>query len=244
MGKGSRLESERDLKTALGTWTFASFLISVLLLLADYFVSGKFWSLALSSLASAGFSIVGALLITEFILKPLYVRDVLQTANLSSEVHHAGIKGVRGLYEVDWRQACAGELPISVAVGNENMLRGGPWPAILEACRTKKRTVRIHILKGPTAEALAQGLEAQWRSNGCQGKGSEILVVPHDRITQGLILKCGEWIVASLADDPGNDSPLLIVFSSDSRESVVDSLKRGILQLDESDSVPLAGAGA
>ncbi|TQL70383.1 hypothetical protein FB381_4313 [Nocardioides albertanoniae] len=244
MGRGSPLESARALKTALGAWSLASLLLSVVLVGVDYFVTDKFWSLALSSLASAGFSIVGALLITELILKPLYVRDVLQTANLSSEVHHAGIKGVRGLSEVDWRQACVGELPISVAVGNEHLLRGGPWPAILEASRAKKRTVKIHVLDGPSAEPLAQSLESQWRSNGCKEKGSEIVVVPHDRITQGLILQCGEWIVASLADDPGNDTPLFIVFSSDSRESVVTSLKRGIDRLDESDSVPLAGAGA
>lgn len=242
MAPKPNLESMRDLRSALLLCSVLVTLMAVLLLVADYFVENAIASLALNSSAAAGLSIVGALIITEFVLKPLYIRDILQTANLSSEIHHAGIRAVRSMSGVDWRSILAGTEPISLAAGNENVLRSGPWTTVMEAARSGKRQVHVHLSQELAESPLPDTLEEQWRRNACKDSGSQLFVVPHDQITQGLVVECGEWIVASIAGDPLNDDPTLFVLSDEASDDAVKSLKRGMARMNASDTTPIAGA--
>lgn len=242
MATKPKLESMRDLRSALVLCSLIVALLATLLLVVDYFVKSAVASLALSSLAAAGFSIVGALIVTEFVLKPLYIRDILQTANLSSEIHHAGIRAVRSISGVDWRSILAGTEDISIAAGNENVLRSGPWTSVMEAARSGKRQVLVHLSKELADSNLPNALADQWRGNGCKESGSKLFVIPHDKVTQGLVVERGEWIVASIAGDPLNDDPILFVLSDEVGDDAVKSLKRGMARMNASDTTPIAGA--
>lgn len=234
----------RNLRSALLLCSVIVTLLSILLLFVDYFVANALTSLAASSLAAAGFSIVGALIITEFVLKPLYIRDILQTANLSSEIHHAGIRAVRSASDIGWRSILAGSENISLAAGNENVLRSGPWTSVMEAARSGPREVFVHLSNELAGSSLPDTLAEQWRGNGCSELGSKLVVIPHDRTTQGIIVECGEWIVASIAGDPLNDDPTLFVLSDEVGDDVVKSLKRGMARMNASVTPPIAAAGA
>lgn len=232
----------RNLRSALLQCSVIVALLSIVLLFVDYFIEDKLTSLAVSSLAAAGFSIVGALIITEFVLKPLYIRDILQTANLSSEIHHAGIRAVRSASSVEWRSILAGSESISVAAGNENVLRSGPWTSVMEAARSGTREVSVHLSMELANSHLPDKLADQWRRNGCSDSGSKLFLIPQDRTTQGLIVECGEWIVASIAGDPLNDDPTLFVLSDEVGDDVAKSLKRGMARMNASNTPPIAGA--
>jgi hypothetical protein len=217
--------------------------IGIVLLLIDYFfVENAFWSLILATLSSSAISIAGALLITEWLLKPLYVRDVIQVAGLSAEIHRAGIRYARTNHDVVWSEILAGSSDISSAIGNENVFRSGPWVAIMEASRASRRSVRLHVSQKLANSGFATLIEQQWRDNGCKTNGSSLSVIPHSEVTQGLVLQCGSWVAATIADDPLNDDPLFLVFMADSRESAVAALKRGMGRLNDSPTRPIAGA--
>lgn len=235
-------DSSNALRTALFAWGIIAVLVGIGLIVADYFVENPYVSLGLMSLSSAALSIAGALLITEWIIKPLYVQDMLQVANLSSEIHRQGLRYVRTSHSVGWGEIFSGTSDITAATGNENLFRSGPWAAIMEAGRATKREVRVHISTSLAAEGFGSAIEHQWRQNGCQSKGSTLSVVPHDAVTQGLVVHCDSWMAATIADDPLNDDPPFLVFASRASEPIVSSLQRGVDRLNNSSIPPIAGA--
>lgn len=242
MANDAGRDSSQALRTALLAWGLVAILIGVGLIVADYFVDNEYVSLGLSSLSSAALSIAGALLITEWIIKPLYVRDVLQVANLSAEIYRAGIRYARPSHSVAWSELLSGPSDITVAVGNESVFRGGPWTAIMEASRAGSRTVRLHVSEALASAGFGAQIERQWRDNGCGSRGAKLLVIPHAAVTQGLVVQCGAWIAATIADDPLNDAPLSVVFTSDAPESVVSAMQRGVDRLNNSPTPPINGA--
>jgi hypothetical protein len=235
-------DSSQALRAALIAWGLVTVLVGIGLIVADYFIENQYVSLGLMSLSSAALSIAGALLITEWIIKPLYVRDVLQVANLSAEIHRIGLRYVRNSREVGWNEIFAGGSAITAAIGNENLFRSGPWASIMEASRGVEREVRIHISSRLASDGFGTAIERQWRQNGCDARGSKLFVIPHDTLTQGLVVQCDSWMAATIADDPLNDDPPLLVFASRPSESIVSALQRGVDRLNDSSTPPIAGA--
>ncbi|MFQ6170952.1 hypothetical protein ACK8HX_05040 [Oryzobacter sp. R7] len=242
MGEKRGRESSEALGIALLAWGLITVLVGIGLIVADYFITNEYVSLGLMSLSSAALSIAGALLITEWIIKPLYVRDVLQVADLSSEIYRAGLRYVRTSHGVAWSEILGVKGEITAAIGNENVFRSGLWAVIMEASRVANRDVRLHVSEDLAAAGFGATIERQWRDNGCGVAGSTLTVVPHGAVTQGLIVQCNSWLAATIADDPLNDDPLFLVFRSDSTEPVVSALQRGVDRLNSSSTPPIAGA--
>lgn len=235
-------ESRQALRTALLAWGIIAILLGIGLIVLDYFVKNEYFSLGLMSLSSASLSIAGALLITEWIIKPLYVRDVLHVANLSSEIHNLGLRHIKTSHKVGWAEIFAGASDITAAAGNENAFRSGPWVAIMDAARAATREVRVHISMRLANDGFGATIERQWRDNGCGARGSKLFVIPHDTVTQGLVVRCDSWIAATIADDPLNDDPPILVFAPNSSETIVSALQRGVDRLNNASTPPIAGA--
>lgn len=242
MSRNDADDSSRALRFALIASGIVALLAGIGFVALDYYVENGIVSFLAATVASAALSIAGALIVTEYILKPLYVRDVLHVANLSAEIHNVGIRYARPAHGIEWNAILGRSGDITVAIGNGSIFRSGLWVAIMAASRSAQRSVRLHVSEKLGDAGFGPDLERQWRDNGCGAKGSSLSVIPHSEVTQGMVLRCGSWVAATIADDPLNDDPLLLVFTSDSLESAVAAMDRGIERLDGSPTTPIAGA--
>lgn len=236
------MKSQRSLsalRTALVPWALLALALGVVMMLFAGAIDSERWEATISALASALLSIAGALFITELVLKPLYVRDILQVARLSADVHETGLKAVARASRLQWAEHLAGSDDLKIVAGNLNAFRIALWGHVMTASRAKKRVVTIFVADDQSPSVAAQELVEQWRKNGCGDRGSTIRIVPERHIPQSLLLANDRSFIVALAEDPLNDDPVMLVFSASTGEAIDDSLRRGIERLASSPVTPL-----
>ncbi len=236
--------SDRILRGAILTWGGISAVAGVALLIVALVTDERWLETLCMSLSSAAISIAGALLITEWILKPLYVRDILNVARLSADVHHSGLEFIGSAQDVNWSKYLSGNHPVEMAIGTPGLLfNSGVWASLRKAARADQKLVRLH---GPSSEFTKDTMHElgeAWRSARCDEKGSKLEILPAPNLShQGLLIRCGPWLIATVQDEPSNDDPVLLVFSPGDREPITDSLSRFLDRLANVDDVPGGGA--
>ncbi|MDQ0261031.1 hypothetical protein J2W20_002945 [Sinomonas atrocyanea] len=229
----------RELLSGLMTWVAISIASGLALTLWSASITNPFWQPLLAAVGSTAISISGALLITEVILKPLYVRDVLDVARLSSEVYGSGLSSITRANKLSWEKYLSGTGDINIAVSNQALLNAGAWQQIVEDVPRKKRQINIFVPNTDGGKEIATHLESSWGRNECNTGGSILKIVPLDSVTQGIIVVCDSFTVASIAEDPSYDNPLVVAFRQSNGNADDSTLRRGIERMTGSDISPL-----
>lgn len=231
------LSTASDLRSALLPWIILSLAAGVVGYLAAAFVTVKWLSQLLSSLASAAVSIGVALLITEYILKPLYLRDILHVAKLSAEIHDAGVVTLRRLSQIDITDFLAPNEKIDVAGQPELIHR--LWPSLLDWASATAISVRLHLPAGIDAEHW-RTFEKAWKDRGCARVGSTLVLTDALRDAPILSLLTSNRCVVAVSDaSPSAGNPLVVAFTLARSVPYVHSVVNQIRALSESRDVPL-----
>lgn len=232
-----QLSATKELRTALSTWVVLTFLIALLLYILSELLSNRWYGTAMASLASAGVSVAAALLITEMVLKPLYVRDILGVAQLSSQIYNSGLTEVQRLNRLDLAGVIGRSTELDL-VGRADLITQ-VWSSFLESASSFPLRLRVHVPVGTEGSEL-RTLEKAWKTHGCEAKGSSLVVIDDaDQSTVFSLLTPTQCLVAVGDGLRPSGNPLLLAFSRGRAEPYVDSLTRSIVELRKSQKVPV-----
>lgn len=237
---GSKLNTASDLRSAQLPWI----LLTLFVALAGYGAAALTTagiSQFLASLASAALSIFLALTITEVLLRPLYVRDVLHVARLSAEIHNAGLEKLERLTRIDVTDYLNPDAEVDL-IGQPDMVKQ-IWPDLLDWAAAGKSHVRVHLPES-VDYAESQKFEDGWKAKGCNRKGSTLTitgVAPGEPVLA--LLTSRHCLVAVSDGSPEAGNPLVLVFKRSRPVAYVSSLAAHIEDIRGSLAVPLYESG-
>jgi len=152
-------------KSKLTTWTILAFVAGLALLIVGPLVSPPSLSTTLTAIGSAFLSISGALLITEYLLKPTYTADVLRLVGIDREIRQTGLSELRLETQVEWPSKYRRSNSVVALISEPQSFRQLHWPAIID--RAKHGEVSVTLLipeSGQPAAAAAAGYSGQQSS--------------------------------------------------------------------------------
>lgn len=231
------LNAADDLRSALVPWVAVSFAVALGGYVANQFLPAGWWTAVISSLSSAAVSVGVALVITEIVLKPLYVRDVLQVARLSAQVHDSGLQSIQRLTKLDLTEVLGhgGEIDI---LGDPEVVRQ-VWHAVLDLAATTKTQVRLHLPLATEASTWRHH-EMSWKQKGCSRRGSTLVITADVQNAPALALMTGSRCVIGVNDGSGGSgNPLILVFTRARSVPYVSSVEMLLEGLRDLKSVPL-----
>lgn len=232
-----QLSATAELRTALMTWVVLTLVMALILYFLSELLANQWYGTAMASLASAGVSVAAALLITELVLKPLYVRDILGVAQLSSQVYNSGLAEIQRLNRLDLASVIGRSTELDL-VGRADLI-SQVWSGFLESASSFPLRLRVHVPEG-AEESELRVLEKAWKAHGCEAKGSSLVVIDDaDQSTVFSLLTPTQCLVAVGDGLRPSGNPLLLVFSRGRPEPYVESLTRSIVELRESQKVPV-----
>jgi hypothetical protein len=200
----------------------ASIVVTVVAFVATPFIPWTWLSLLTASLGSAALSVFLALLITEFLIKPLYVRDVINVARLSAEVHDSGLVKMGRLNNMDVSEDLNGATEVDIS--GLPMAVDRIWPHVIEAATTSSGKVRLFLPKG-TDTSKCRDYEQAWKRSGCEAKGAILELTPaaenHPLLT---VITQSRCIVAVEDGRGASGNPLVMIFARGRPEPYVSSL--------------------
>lgn len=234
----STLSERQDLRSALTPWIILSFVLATLLYLIAWLAmdSEKPVFQLFLALASALVSVGVALLITEWVLKPFYVRDVLAIARLSSDIYNTGLDSITGYSGTNLAPIFGMDDKVTVA-GSADMLRL-IWPQILTSASKEAKSVSIFLEGGE--QKVADELTAIWKKRVLQ-KGSTVAVYPGEEGLPQLVIAVGRTLIVGLSDG-ASGNPLLLQFRGTSEDPFHTTIRQRITADSEKDTVPLSAS--
>ena len=237
---GGKLSTAVDLRTAQFPWILLALVVAVVGYGASALTSSGI-SEFLASLASAALSIFLALIITELVLRPLYVRDVLHVARLSAEIHNAGLEKLERLTRLDVSDYLNPNAEVDL-IGQPEMVKQ-IWPDLLDWAAAGKSHVRVHLSEG-VDYAESQKFEDGWKAKGCNRKGSTLTITGAAPGEPVLALLTSRHCLVAVSDgSPESGNPLVLVFKRSRPIAYVNSLVAHIEDIRASTAVPLYESG-
>jgi hypothetical protein len=228
------------LRTSL--W-LASTLVALLVL-------GLWWKGGLSSrefyltLASALVSIIGALMITEIFLKPVYTKDVIGLTSLSHRLFDLGVKEISEESRLDLDDVYQQSMEIAVATGAPNSFIERHWPAIKRACSNKKVHVRLWVHVDSSrddyadAKRLLARVEDEWKACDATKKGGSISLESARWLPAHVVVVTDSRVIVPIGGGQGASDPVLLV-SEGGRDSLIrERCREQIRLLAEKDGEP------
>lgn len=152
-------------RSKLTTWTVISLAAGILLLIFGPSVQPDWLGSALPALGSAAFSIAGALLITEYFVKPAYTRDILSIVGIERELYETGLFELRPEARVDWKSRYARSRTIKAVISEPNGFQQLHWPAIIDTARRRPVSVTIlapHSELAPAAQMAGYSVQSEY----------------------------------------------------------------------------------
>lgn len=233
---GNKLSTARDLRSALLPWTLLSFVLAIVAYVFGQQATVKWHAEALEAVASSLLSVAVALLITEYVLKPLYVRDLLDVAQLSAQVHDAGVVNLQRFTGQDLDRYLGNTAEIDIS-GHVEMAERA-WPTVLAAAKARRIKVFLH-LQIDSADSSWRIFERKWKDSGCNRSGSSLSIFPADAGMPMLSIMTDSHCIVAIADGPiAASNPLLVTFLRSRSDAYVTSLTRFLKDARESDAVP------
>ena len=225
----------KDLRSALLPWILISFLLAAVAYLAALRISDELTSDALSALASSLISVGVALLITEYVLKPVYLRDVLKVARLKEEIHQSGIDSVQRLSQARLNDLVVHSSSITICATNAMAQR--LWPDVLESAATKATDVRLFLID-PDSE-MSRQFELSWKEKSCEDRGSSLLISQSSDSMPILTIDTEARCAVAISDGSSSSgNPLIVQFTKTQPDPYVRVLSQFVDQIRNSDAVP------
>lgn len=233
------LDSRRDLETALTPWMITSAAFSLVLFLSPLLELPAVVVLIASSLGSALLSVAVVLLITERVLKPLYVRDVLAVSNLSAEVYNSGLKNINTSEDFSFSSFVRGAGTVTIAGDPSRVHR--VWPIVrrelLES--TAEVHIHVHLTSRERTSDVAAEIEGSWGAESPKNAG-RLTIAQIDEGIPNLVIEAGQGLVIGVAD--GNDDGLVtVIYEFDARFNApfIRSLRRRLQRDRQAEQVPI-----
>lgn len=231
---GKRSSTTKELRSALIPWIITTLLFAIILILISTSLNDGVPGQILGSLGSASASISAALIITDYFLKPLYVRDILNTAKLSAEVYQSGLVDIKRLTKMDFSYIISGTSRVDI-IGTPEMVNR-IWPDLLDAASSSPVAVHVY-LAGPLGDSEWRQFETSWKERQCGRIGSNIVIRPAGKYHSLLTIVTGSHCVVSASDGSGSSgNPLLFRFLISNTDSYVDSLGKQVSRMREDES--------
>lgn len=172
-----------------------------LLILAGSIGTG-FWSYFWSAIGAALLSAALALLISEVVLKPLFVRDLLGIANLRTRFADISMREIGPLNRIGWGELYANAREIDLVIADP-----GSWMArdldYVVACAARRVRVRIFLAKpqGATSEQVTfaeAGLREAWTRRQNKHKRAELEIWFLDTAPTSFMARFDDEVVVAI----------------------------------------------
>lgn len=217
-------------------WVMIAALVALVLYLISFwlFDGEGLLGLFFSAVASAFVSVGVALLVTEMLLKPAQIRDIVQVAKLSAQVNDSGLIDMSRL--IGWDSSAVMEKADSIQVLGKQHLIEHIWRIIEKEAGMRKTDVRVYVSEDFSRDSQ-KDLTRDWRQHCAR---SSLTIVPLDIGSADLTILTPRHCVVALDDGRGiHGDPLVLTFKIGKGSSFSDSLTRHFAQLDAQDVVPL-----
>lgn len=242
-------------RARLTTWAGLSFGIGVALLIVGPTLTLEWVRNFLTAIGSSFVSIAGALLITEYWLKPAYTQDVLAVVGVRDEVFNTGLRQLGPESQVDWSAVYREATEVTVVLNDLRSFQARHWPEICE--RARLTGMRVRLLAAPSGYGEAptkisdltsptgplKEFETEWRrlDNGKQLNKNSMLSLEAVNVSMPYTLflteRTGVLVFKALASDASSRGFALVVEGA-GRSTVIRWVHERLPMLEGSVEIP------